>query len=107
MRSVVAVVLAAAALMGCSMIPYYGQAKAVADTGVATAIADRRAFNDKKLEVNLAALCDTSIGAVNRYPAPDVRQFINRLCGGEAEELSMRRMADLLRTLDQLQAPGS
>ena len=107
MRNVIAAMLAAAALPGCSMVPYYGEVKAVADSGIATAVADRKAFNDKKLEVNLAALCDSSIGAVNRHPEPDVRQFISRLCGGDAEEIPMRRITDLLRTLDQLQSPDS
>ena len=54
--------------------------------------------------MNLAALCDSSIGAVNRHPEPGVRDFVNRLCGGEGPT---DRLADLLRTLDQLKAEGS
>jgi hypothetical protein len=104
MRSAFAAVLAAATLTGCSMVPYYSQVKAVADTGIATAMQDRKEYNDKKLAVNLAALCDSSIGAVNRHPEPGVRDFVNRLCGGEGPT---DRLADLLRTLDQLKAEGS
>jgi len=99
-----AVIGAAFLLSGCSMIPYYSQVKAVADTGIATAVKDRQEFNDKKLAVNLSALCDSSVGAVNRYPDPSVRDFVNRLCGGDpgitTDQLS--RLADLLN-----QAAGS
>lgn len=94
-------------LAGCSMVPYYSQVKAVADTGIATAIDDRREFNDKKLAVNLAALCDSSIGAVNRHPGIDVREFIDRLCGGDGEGISAGRLNEMLRTLDQLNPAGS
>ncbi len=68
---------------------------------------DRKEFNDKKLAVNLAALCDSSIGAVNRYPDPNVRDFIDRLCGGDGQAVTMDRLADLLRTLDQMKSTGS
>lgn len=57
--------------------------------------------------MNLAALCDTSVGAVNRHPDSDVREFINRLCGGDAGAVTMGQFADLLRTLDQLRPTGS
>lgn len=104
MRSALAAAFAAATLTGCSMVPYYSQVKAVADTGIASAMRDRKEYNDKKLAVNLAALCDSSIGAVNRHPDSAARDFINRLCGGEGPT---DRLADLLRTLDQLKAKGS
>lgn len=107
MRSIVAVALAAAMMAGCSMVPYYSEVKAVADAGIATAVQDRKEFNDKKLAINLAALCDSSIGAVNRHPDGSVRDFVNRLCGGEGQGVPMDRLADLLRTLDQLQPAGS
>jgi hypothetical protein len=68
---------------------------------------DRKEFNDKKLAVNLVALCDSSIGAVNRYPDPNVRGFIDRLCGGDGQAVTMDRLADLLRTLDQMKSTGS
>jgi hypothetical protein len=53
------------------------------------------------------ALCDSAIGAVNRYPDPSVRDFIDRLCGGDGQAVTMDRLADLLHTLDQLKATGS
>lgn len=88
----------AVVLSSCSMVPYYTQFKQVADTGLAAAVADRKEFNDKKLALNLAVLCDSSIGAVNRYPNAEVREFIDRLCGGDpgitADQLS--RVARLL-----------
>ena len=68
---------------------------------------DRREFNDRKLELNLAALCDTSIGAVNRHQDIDVREFIDRLCGGDGEGISPGRLNQMLRTLDQLSPAGS
>ena len=107
MRRQIAVAVAAMTLSGCSMVPYYTEAKAVADAGIATAAQDRREFNDRKLAVNLAALCDSSIGAVNRHPDINVREFIDRLCGGDGEGISTERLGDVLRTLDQLKAAGS
>ena len=107
MRKVIIPLLMLGPLAGCSMVPYYSQVKAVADTGIATAIDDRREFNDKKLAVNLAALCDSSIGAVNRHPDIDVREFVDRLCGGDGEGISPGRLNEMLRTLDQLNPAGS
>ena len=107
MHRQIAVAIAVAALPACSMIPYYTEVKAVADAGIATAMNDRREFNDKKLVVNLAALCNTSIGAVNRHPDIDVREFIDRLCGGDGEGISPDRLSEVLRTLDELNAGGS
>lgn len=99
--------ISAIGIGGCSMVPYYSQVKAVADTGIATAVQDRKEFNDRKLAVNLAALCDSSIGAVNRHPDINVREFIDRLCGGDGEGISPDRLSEVLRTLDQLNARGS
>ncbi len=107
MRSLVAAAAMTVTLAGCSMVPYYSEVKAVADAGIATAVQDRKEFNDKKLAVNLVALCDSSIGAVNRHPDAGVRDFVNRLCGGDGQGLPVDRLADLLRTLDQLQPAGS
>lgn len=107
MRSLLAAAAAGVAISGCSMVPYYSEVKAAADAGIATAVADRKEFNDKKLAVNLVALCDSSIGAVNRYPDPAVRDFIDRLCGGDGEAVTMERLAQLMRALDQLKATGS
>lgn len=100
MRSVMIAACAALLLEGCSMVPYYPQLKAVADTGISTAIEDRQSFNDKKLSVNLSVLCDSSIGAVNRHPNAEVRGFVNRLCGGDPAIT----MDQLSRTMDLLSA---
>ena len=107
MRNLIVTTATAVMMAGCSMVPYYSQVKTVADAGIATAVQDRKEFNDKKLAVNLAALCDSSIGAVNRYPDPNVRDFIDRLCGGDGQAVTMDRLADLLRTLDQMKSTGS
>ena len=89
------------------MVPYYSEVKAIAEAGIATAVQDRREFNDKRLAVNLAALCDSSIGAVNRHPDASVRDFVNRLCGGDGQGIPADRLSDLLETLDRLQSTGS
>lgn len=107
MHRQIAVAVAAMTLPACSMVPHYTEMKAVADAGIDTAVQDRREFNDKKLAVNLAALCDSSIGAVNRHPDINVREFIDRLCGGDGKGISAERLSDVLRTLDQLNAAGS
>jgi hypothetical protein len=54
----------------------------------------------------LAALCDSSIGAVNRHPDVNVREFIDRLCGGDGS-ISPERLSDVLHALDELNAKGS
>lgn len=107
MRNLVAMLTAILTLPACSMVPYYTEVKAVADAGIATAVQDRREFNDKKLAVNLAALCDSSIGAVNRHPDINVREFIDRLCGGDGQGISPDRLSEMLRAMDQLNATGS
>lgn len=106
MRNPIAAVAAILTLPACSMVPYYTEVEAVADAGMATAAQDRRAFNDKKLVVNLTALCDSSIGAINRHPDVNVREFIDRLCGGDGKAISPDRLSEMLRTLDQLNATG-
>lgn len=107
MRRQIAVVVTAMTLPACSMVPYYTEAKAIADTGIATAVKDRREFNDRKLGLNLAALCDSSIGAVNRHPDIDVREFIDRLCGGDGDGISPGRLNQMLHTLGRLNSGGS
>ena len=101
-----AIIVMCMMMSACSMVPYYTEVKAVADAGIATAAQDRREFNDKKLAVNLAALCDSSIGAVNRLSDASVRDFIDRLCGGDGEGISPQRLSDVIRTLDELNAKG-
>ena len=90
-------------LSGCSMVPYYSQLKQVADTGLAAAIDDRKEFNDKKLALNLAVLCDSSIGAVNRYPNAEVREFIDRLCGGDPG-ITADQLSRVARILEEAQS---
>ena len=90
------------ALQGCSMVPYYSQAKAVADTGIATAVEDRKEFNDKKLALNVVALCDSSVGAVGRYPDATVRDFINRMCQPGSATVSIEQLKTVL---DIMQPP--
>jgi len=107
MHRQIAVAIAAVTLPACSLVPYYTEVKAVADAGINTAIEDRRDFNDRKLEVNLAVLCDASVGAVNRHPDINVREFIDRLCGGDGGGISPDRLSEVLRTLDELDAGGS
>jgi hypothetical protein len=97
----------ASGLAGCSMVPYYSQVKAVADTGIATAVEDRKDFNDRKLAVNLVALCDSSIGALNRYPDPQVRDFVDRLCGGDPNNITIDRLAQVLELVKQVNRENS
>ena len=106
-KQIAVVVAVTMVLPACSLVPYYTEVKAVANTGIATATQDRREFNDQKLAVNLAALCDSSIGAVNRLTDASVRDFIDQLCGGDGEGISPQRLSDVVRTLDALGANGS
>lgn len=50
---------------------------------------------------------DMRIKLINRHPDASIRDFINRLCGGDGQGVPVDRLAELLRTLDELQAPGS
>jgi len=50
----------------------------------------------------LAAVCDSSIGAVNRHPDRQVRDMIDRLCDGGGQGITAERLADLMTALDQL-----
>src|SRR5262245_16161808 len=87
-------------VQGCSLMPHYAQLKAVADTGIATAVEDRKDFNDKKLAINVVALCDNSVGAVGRYPDAQVRDFINRMCqpaGGTVTMDQLKSVLDLIQ----------
>ena len=92
---------------GCSMLPYGPQVKAIVDQAAVAAVEDRRAFNDQKLTVSLAALCDNAIGAVLRLDDEDVRDSLFTLCGGDGQAMTMDRLASLMRALDQLKAAGS
>lgn len=98
------IVAAAAALLlnGCSMLPYGPQVKAIADQAAITAVSDRQAFNDKKLTVSLAAVCDNSLGAVLRLQDNQLRDSLFAICGSDGQSVTIARLADLIRTLDQL-----
>jgi hypothetical protein len=95
----------AAMVAGCSLLPYGPQVKAISDQVAVTAVEDRKDFNDKKLTISLAALCDNSIGAVNRHPDRIVRDMIDRMCDGAGQGITAERLADLMTTLDQLRGP--
>src|SRR5213592_3901253 len=99
MRRSIGPIVAMVMLAGCSMLPYGPQVKAIADQAAVTAVDDRRAFNDKKLTISLAALCDNSIGAVLRLDDDQVRDGVLALCGGDAQAVTLDRLADLMRTL--------
>jgi hypothetical protein len=67
---------------GCSMMPYYGEAKALARQGVDTAIEDRQSWNDTKAKAIMALPCDASLGAVMRLEDDRKRAILIELCGG-------------------------
>jgi phage terminase large subunit len=50
---------------------------------------------------------DMRIKLANRHPDIDVREFVDRLCGGEGEGISPGRLNEMLRTLDQLNPAGA
>ena len=107
MRHTIGPIVLAIILTGCSMLPYGPQVKAIADQATITAIDDRKAFNDQKLTISLAAICDNSIGAVLRLQDDQVRDSLFTLCGGDGQAVTMDRLADLIRTLDHLKGEGS
>jgi hypothetical protein len=82
-------------LSGCSMLPYGPQVEAVVDQARKTAVADRKRFNDDKLELTLEAGCDVSLGAVGRM-TDKVRQFyLLRHCGVDIAPPSVPTMPTL------------
>ena len=81
--------------------------KAIADQAAATAIDDRVNFNDHRLEISLAAICDNSIGAVLRLQDDQVRDSLFVLCGGDRRALTMDGLTDLMRALSQMKNVGS
>ena len=100
--------LSAAALMlalgGCSMLPYGPQVKAISDQAAVTAVDDRKAFNDKRLTISMAALCDNSIGSYLRLTDAELQSAITTICGGTGQGITAERLATLLDTLDDLKA---
>ena len=84
---------------GCSMMPYYGEAKAIARQGVDTAIEDRQSWNDTKTKAILALPCDASLGAVMRLEDARKRAILIELCGGPPAD-SQVTVSDLMRLRD-------
>lgn len=91
-------------IAGCSILPYGAQVKAIADQAAVTAVKDRRAFNDQKLELSLAAVCDNSLGAVLRLENPRARDGLFAICGGEGSAVTAEQLIGLVRTIDELKA---
>ena len=81
---------------GCSMMPYYSEAKAIAKEGVTTAIEDRQNWNDVKAEALLALPCAASLGAVMRMEDARKRAILIELCGGPQAD-SQITVADLMK----------
>jgi len=92
---------------GCSMLPYGPQVQAIVDQAAVTAVEDRKSFNDKRLTVSLASICDNTIGAVLRLEDDQVRDSLFTICGGDGQAVTVDRLADLIRTLDRLKSAGS
>lgn len=88
------------ALGGCSMMPYYSEAKALARQGVDTAIEDRQSWNDTKTKAILALPCDASLGAVMRIEDQRKKAILIELCGGPAAD-SQITVDDVTRLLRQ------
>ncbi|HEY1382124.1 MAG TPA: hypothetical protein VGF43_00835 [Dongiaceae bacterium] len=107
MRRTMGPVILASLLTGCSMLPYGPQVKAIADQAAITAIDDRKSFNDQKLTVSLATICDNSVGAVLRLQDDELRDSLFTICGGNGQAVTLSRLADLMRTLDRLKGQGS
>jgi len=102
MRGSILPVAASLILGGCSMLPYGPQVKAISDQVAVAAVEDRKAFNDKKLTVSLAAVCDNSLGAVLRLQDDQMRDSLFAICGSDGQSITIARLAELIHTLDQL-----
>ena len=91
-------------IAGCSMLPYGAQVKAVADQAAVTAVKDRREFNDQKLQLSLAAVCDNSLGSVLRLENQRAREGLFAICGGDESAVTAEQLIGLARAIDELQA---
>lgn len=89
-------------LSGCSMMPYYSEAKALAREGVDSAIEDRQSWNDTKTKAIMALPCDASLGAVMRLEDDRKRAILIELCGGPPanSQVSVEDLAALSRALN-------
>jgi hypothetical protein len=94
----------ALSLSGCSMVPYYSQLKAVADTGIVTGIEDRKHFNDMKAATIQSALGDISVGAYWRNFTTEQQCAIKVLVQGSSEgcNASLDRLTKVLEQLSPL-----
>lgn len=99
---VLVAVTVTAALSGCSMMPYYNEAKGLAQQGVDSAITDRQSWNDTKAKAILALPCDASLGAVMRLEDDRKRAIVIELCGGPAadSQVSVDDLAALAKALN-------
>ena len=52
----------------------------------------------------IAAVCDNSLGAVLRLQDDQMRDSLFAICGSDGQSVTIARLADLIRTLDQLKA---
>src|SRR5262245_64028778 len=97
-----AALLAALALMGCSLVPYGAETQRAIETAVDTGIDDRRAYNDKKAEVLPVLACDISVGAYGRMAESDIKRGIALICGldqGQAVAADLNAAAAILEQL--------
>lgn len=83
-------------LGSCSEFTEYRALKAVVKSGVATAIEDRKSFNDTKGEVVMALPCDMSLGAAMRIGNERKKAILIELCGGPPAN-SQITVEDLLK----------
>ncbi len=88
-------------LSGCSMMPYYDEAKAIAKQGVYTAIEDRQKWNDVKADALLALPCAASIGAVMRMGDTRKQAILIELCGGPPadSQITVEDMAAMMKIM--------
>ncbi len=88
-------------ISGCSMLPYYDEAKAIAKQGVYTAIEDRQKWNDVKADALLALPCAASLGSVMRMGDTRKQAILIELCGGPAadSQITVEDMAAMMKIM--------
>jgi hypothetical protein len=72
----------AAVVGGCSLAPGSEQADSAAHLLIATGVADRQHYNDKKAETLLTLPCDISLGAYYRLSNGVQQEALMMLCSG-------------------------
>jgi hypothetical protein len=103
MKRVLSLLALAVLLPGCGMMTEYRGLRAVVQEGVATAIDDRKSFNDTKASVLFELPCDASIGAIMRLGDSRKRALLIELCGGPPAD-SQVTVDDLAAMLSVLRA---